>query len=216
MENLLFLLAPNTNTPKKRSRKRKEEDIGSPDAEAGNRPTSTLRKKRELVSLEGYHYKETEGYVETWEKVVKKGIKAKRARCVAKVVKEGQEMICGKVFGRVPNCKRHVLIHHKKIKGGKLPMPSEMEVTDDKIFEKEILDEQEEVLERGLSISTTFATETNKGSPSFNWLCLNLDVEPSPSPIPLFNPEHESNTTMPQLEAKEEWSTPTLEWLECA
>lgn len=79
-------------------------------------PIARKHKKRVPVTLDGYTYKSTEAYVETWEKEVKKGIKAKRARCVATYVnKKGEEVVCGKVFGRVPNCKRHVLVHLRKL-----------------------------------------------------------------------------------------------------
>jgi hypothetical protein len=44
----------------------------------------------------------------------RKGVVAKRAKCVAVVKSEdGTESICGKVFSRVPNCKRHISVHQK-------------------------------------------------------------------------------------------------------
>jgi hypothetical protein len=72
------------------------------------------REEMERVTLDGFKFGQTEGYVEVWQKEVLKGIFAKRGKCIFPMKTEkGCDTICGKIFEKVPNCRRHMLVHKK-------------------------------------------------------------------------------------------------------
>lgn len=143
---------------KRRGRKRKSDQGSGEDSFPGDLSfmgRRGKRGKRDVTTLEGYTYKETEGCVEIWEKEVKKGIKAKRAKCVGLIRDDkGEERICGKIFGRVPNCKRHVGVHQKS--KGRGQAASEKAESEDSF---EILDDDEEDNQKGDSSSSEDAAK---------------------------------------------------------
>jgi hypothetical protein len=102
-----FLSHPLQHAAFKKKKKKKEKEEVDVRYLIGHYHTQPVR------SLDGFAYSETDGCVEIWIREVKKGIRTKRGRCVGTINRNGEETICGKVFARVPNCRRHCRLVHK-------------------------------------------------------------------------------------------------------